>query len=490
MFEYPKASGMHANFSNFLWVAAKNKTSGELHLAISAFSKNEFWPGPVDSNGHANLQLASSWNKIWKVSQSDIDSFRRLSNPTLINIPKPILEWPGTANPYAKSAYNSPLTIPNRKMAPFVDVNGDGKYNALHGDYPLMKGDQMLWWIMNDVADFHLLSMSMPLGIEIMASAYACSDQQIEDVIFLDIDISNQSSNDYDSTVIGLFSAGDLGNFQDDFIGFDSSRRIGIMYNADAYDEGFGNYGYNIPQIGAMLLHAPGDKNFYFEPVGTFMQIIIYSDSPLGFPTNSQQFFYSLTARLLNGQYVNKGCDPLAVGAETSPYFFPGDPQIMHSISEPQCASRNDDRSFLLASKPFDFNRKSTVQVSYAFLAANMGGNPYDFKNIRFQADFLEQHPYACTNKNMPADATDVFKSAWNVYPNPSSNNFTIEIPVNTKLPIHYSLYNLQGQKIIDGQLNELRSTLFTQPYPKGMYLLKLKDCHGISYDSKMLEFY
>ncbi len=56
------------------------------------------------------------------------------------NTPIPILEWPANGNPFAKGAGGVALVV-NHDLAPFVDVNGDGKYNPLLGDYPAMKGD-------------------------------------------------------------------------------------------------------------------------------------------------------------------------------------------------------------------------------------------------------------------------------------------------------------------------------------------------------------
>ena len=38
----------------------------------------------------------------------------------------------------------------DKDLAPFVDVDNDGNYNPLNGDYPKIKGNQSIWWVMND----------------------------------------------------------------------------------------------------------------------------------------------------------------------------------------------------------------------------------------------------------------------------------------------------------------------------------------------------
>src|SRR5690606_24091666 len=125
-----------------------------LHLAAQTYRNqgNDYWPGPLDvfNNASSDTIQAMRWAQIWKVNRTTIDSFLKITNHTIANTPKNILEWPGRSNPNAKTPTNTSLTIPNRPMAPFIDVNNDNIYNALDGDYPDIKGEQMLWWIIND----------------------------------------------------------------------------------------------------------------------------------------------------------------------------------------------------------------------------------------------------------------------------------------------------------------------------------------------------
>jgi hypothetical protein len=47
-------------------------------------------------------------------------------------------------------------------------MNGDGHYNCLQGDYPLIKGDQIIWWVFNDNYNKHTETGSLHnMGIEV-----------------------------------------------------------------------------------------------------------------------------------------------------------------------------------------------------------------------------------------------------------------------------------------------------------------------------------
>ena len=127
-------------------------------------------------------------------------------------------------------------------MAPFVDVAGDQKYNPLKGDYPDMKGDEMLWWVMNDKGGAHGESKGNPMGIEVQCEAYAfnSSNTAINNTIFLDYKVINRSSNDLDSAYLGLFTDFDIGYAFDDYIGSAPKLSAFFGYNGEPVDPIYG----------------------------------------------------------------------------------------------------------------------------------------------------------------------------------------------------------------------------------------------------------
>ena len=105
------------------------------------------------------------------------------------------------------------------------------------GEYPAIKGDQALWWVFSDNGPTHTETNGKPLGVEVHVMAYAYKrGTLIDNVVYYDYIVINRSANAYSNFRIGLFDDMDLGYFDDDFIGFDSSRRLGITYNGTDCD--------------------------------------------------------------------------------------------------------------------------------------------------------------------------------------------------------------------------------------------------------------
>ncbi|MDI1234771.1 MAG: T9SS type A sorting domain-containing protein [bacterium] len=67
------------------------------------------------------------------------------------------------------------------------------------------------------------------------------------------------------------------------------------------------------------------------------------------------------------------------------------------------------------------------------------------------------------------------------LYPNPANNLITIQIEKNTlnDTPNSYFIYDIIGNLISEGFLNEGNSTLFTNEWPNGLYLVKVGTVHG-----------
>jgi hypothetical protein len=171
----PKQNNTSPLHSSAMWIGGYNQ--GNLRVAAMTYRQNgyDFWPGPVDTtNTTTDTATVMAYNKVWKVNRYDIANFiynwnaGKVQNGTFVPVWN-IISWPaqGTGN------YT-------RNMAPFVDVNHNGIYDPIHdGDYPLIKGDQMIWTVFNDVFNKHGETGSdANLGIEVHVSVYAfvCPD--------------------------------------------------------------------------------------------------------------------------------------------------------------------------------------------------------------------------------------------------------------------------------------------------------------------------
>ena len=73
-----------------------------------------------------------------------------------------------------------------------------GMARTIRGDYPAIKGDQAIWWIMNDLNQGHMESQADPLGIELhgMAYAYNSNNTAVNNTIFMEYTIINRSARE------------------------------------------------------------------------------------------------------------------------------------------------------------------------------------------------------------------------------------------------------------------------------------------------------
>ncbi len=299
--EYPKGSGNHAGFASGLWVGGYDP---QRNLKVAAIrytdsARQDYFPGILDANGQATAATADAWRRVWNIRRTTIDSFQAIvrsvgtANPSALAAAlaaanfDDLKAWPAKGSVTIKGNNNVALSLPpiaTRDYAPFVDVDGDGKYNYLAGDYPKIKGDQMLWMAFNDVARTKTQSVTGPIGLEFHLSAYAYVRGTIADNIqFYEYKVHNYGPLVLDSTVVSVWSDIDLGYPYDDYIGFDSSRRLGYVYNATPVDGNGapGHYGANPPISGVTLLRTVGDGASGRVPTGAFTYFTLGTGTPL-----------------------------------------------------------------------------------------------------------------------------------------------------------------------------------------------------------------
>ena len=229
-YHFPADSNTSPLYANGLWVSARQIDDADTVLAcVHSFSAGDYVPGPlrVDGSCRNDLQTRRSFNRVWSVSRSEIDNFLDRVGTSGYSIPENILSWPGNgAEGYAA------------QLAPYFDADSDGVYNPRNGDYPLIRGDRMLFSIFSD-ATTHISSGSEPMGLEIHVSAYAFdepADTALSNTVFLSYKIINRSSHTYGDVHFGEFVDFDLGYSFDDYVGCDVRRGMAYGYNGTEVD--------------------------------------------------------------------------------------------------------------------------------------------------------------------------------------------------------------------------------------------------------------
>ncbi|HEY9176216.1 MAG TPA: T9SS type A sorting domain-containing protein [Flavipsychrobacter sp.] len=442
--EFPKGSGIHLSTATSVWMGGYDNQN-QLRISSQTYRQtgNDFWPGPLDNNGSLNLATSTQWARIWKVNFIEISQHISNTNRSVNNTPPSILEWPAKGNPYAKGNNGASLTIAT-DMAPFVDVNSDGSYDPLSGDYPDIKGDQMLWWVFSDNGPTHNNTASQTLQVEVHAKVYAYSrGTTLDNIVFYEMDIHNRSASDYPTFRLAISADMDLGYFNDDYIGFDSSRRLGYVYNG-ATTDGAGQlnaYGTTPPIAGYTFLKMPGDNGTNFLPAGSFMTFN-NDNSVAGNPQNATEFYNYMTSRFRDGKHLNndfagKGVPSFGRGSgPQANYIFPGDPADTTAWSECNSYNPTGDRRFVLSTGDISLVHNSKASIAFALVTTERGANN------------------TCPGVDITG-IKDVTDTAWKYFQNPPSGRLTVQdIALSNSLQLHPNpTTNLLHIGLVDGAL-------------------------------------
>ncbi len=304
----PANSSKTSLFSGAIWIGGLD-LNGQLKIAAQTFGSSgvNYWTGPLTVDGTAAVDKATcaQYDKQWVITKAEVQLFRAWFNSKNkaeefpnYQVPDVILNWPAHGNTSKKQSYY---------MAPFFDVDGDGTYNPLEGgDYPyydfknelcpnqfqgipdyvpdptpdtedgtikggllvdqVLKGDQTIWWVMNDKGGAHEDPDGAAIGVEMRSQAFSfATNDEINNMTFFSYEIINRSTYTLTQTYFAPWTDPDLGYAFDDYVGCDVGRGLGYCYNGRDVD-GTGQvnaYGDQPPAVGIDFFQGP-----YMDPDG------------------------------------------------------------------------------------------------------------------------------------------------------------------------------------------------------------------------------
>lgn len=507
-YEVPIGSSTHAGGPTGLWIGGLD-ASNQLHIAsqTNRTRGNDFWSGPLDTlNGEADTLSAFNYDKIWKVSYTDINNFItqfNLGNVPLSYTPTPdIVNWPahGTGNKA-------------KNLAPFVDVNGDGIYNWQQGDYPKIKGDQTLYFIFNDKLGIHKESTGLPLGVEIhcMAYAYGCPNiingrNELAYTTFYDYKIYNRSNNNYHDVYISQWCDANLGNYIDDYIGSSVHDNLGFVYNADSDDENnLDNLGYKLfpPAIGSALLKGPlanagdfrdNDNDSIIDEPGEecLMSGFNYHMSQnFQFPqwhlTTPYRYHNYMEGRWYDSTYFTCGGDAYG-GTTPTKFVYPW----MNYQYNPCASNWNEisagnlpgDRRYIVSSGPFNLPSKGQTEFELALVWSvdssatsnvNIASANKLIQDARKIRSFYNGAIPNCLQKiNIGIKENESINHLISLYPNPAQSYLQIKSDVDFG-KCNYTIIDVTGRTIRAGNLNDLNQSIINiNELNAGIYFLNL----------------
>ncbi len=502
-FEAPKGSGKHTIFAGNLWVGGID-ANNNLHTACQTYRQagTDFWPGPLDTNNaQCQTTISNQWSRVWKINKCTIDSF---INGLYTSTPSIITNWPGNG-PGGSYPYN---------VAPFHDANADGIYSPTNGDYPLIRGDQAIFFVYNDNTQgfTHTETGGLPFGIEIRGMAYQFNcpaDSALMNTVFIHYDIINRSFTNYNNVYLGMWTDLDVGNYADDYIGCDVPRKMYYGYNGDANDDAnVGGYGTKLSAQGVVFLKGPtvptndnddNNRNCITDEPGedyALNRFMYYENdaSVRGNPTNDSDFYAYLggqwrdyTPLCYGGTGYNTGspCYFAFPGNTDHQYEFgvggtclsPGPPQS--DWDEVTGGSQPGDRRGLGICGPFTMQPGSTktLDVAYVF-SRDYTASGIDTSIVRLQtrADSIISHfnntTLSACGCGLSSGLADVKNNTViNVFPNPAQTILNVQLPETEKI-IFTEIYSATGAlvKTIYASATQINITDLTD----GIYTLRI----------------
>lgn len=365
-YEVPKDGGVSSLFAGAIWIGGIDG-GGQLKVAAQTYrqSGSDFFSGPLDDEASITNEECNEWDQHFQVTRSEIDAFiaewESTGSITKSSYPN-IVNWPAKGNP------NNEL-VGSKNLAAFVDNDGDGSYDPEKGDYPKLdlsggncgdenvaiNPDQMVYWVYNDRGNIHGETGAEAIGLEIQATAFAfATNDEINDMTFYRYKIANKSSIVLNNTYMAQWVDADLGAFNDDFVGCDTSRSLGICYNGDAVDGPTSpNYGDQPPIVGIDFFEGP--KDTAGNELG--MAVFLYYNNDFtitGNPETAPHYYGYLSGTWKDGTQFTSGGNGYG-GSVASSYMFPSDPADASSETWSECSEGNTpaDRRFLESAGPF-----------------------------------------------------------------------------------------------------------------------------------------
>jgi len=494
----PKAATPSAEvsaiFSGGLWLAGTDP-AGNLKAAITQYPSGnvtDYWAGPLDEDGESTAENCANWDRFFKVNKSKVNDHRQdfAADGDIDLKREQIYSWPANGNQYFEEYNGFELPL-DTDLAPFKDKNVNGIYEPDLGDYPLIKGDQSIWWVFNDAGNDHLESGADKLQAEIQVMAYAQKSDKasINNTTFYEYKIINKGVDDIVDFRIGLWVDPDLGCYLDDFIGYDTISNTAFIYNEDALDGTIGDvcpggvntYFDKIPMVGITILNS----SFAHEENTCFAYINASSaNEPPGtwVPNNAQMAYNVLRGLWRDGTPITNGGLGYNPGStDTVKIAFPGDPSDPDGWSLCTVDPPFQDRRFVLSTGGFTLPPGISASITYAVVTVE--DVPHPCPSLEPLREVVEEVRGCLILNN--ENVTPETASAFTLFPNPASGEFTLSFEQYFSGGIQ--LLDIAGRVLLQQNIGSTQEISINESLATGLYIIKATDNTGRTSSQKMV---
>jgi hypothetical protein len=481
-YEFPKGSGNNTLFWITFYLKGadlqKNKyLSGLFNTNLSYEYLPGYYPGPVSSPEGYTAAYDVAWRKVWKLNRDEINNHIAHYNDQGYQMPDNISTWPGDGNGSQGQATH---------LAPYHDFNANGIYDPGNGDYPIIRGDQAIYFIYNDVRNDNTGNDRLGLSAEFHCMFYgfhATDDEALNNTVFINCLIYNRSSRAYSPLQFSVYADTEIGNYMDDYVGCDTLLNAAIAYN-DAFDEIEGGYGYGD--------HPPAQSITLLN-----REIAGFSDwdyrRPYSFPNMYSSNYAEEVGNKMDGYWVDgapiidNGCGhPSCAEGNITRFAFPGDPGNQESWSMPQAMIPPSENALFMNVKPVEeWGPGEAFCIDFALTTARdeVGTNLDSYELLKqYIAEvqsYYELNFSASCSDIAPAfiDENLEVTGKISIYPNPATGIVLVDIP-NTKDKVEYTLIDLTGRTKMQGTFSGTQSTFNISSLEPGIYIILVRGKH------------
>lgn len=502
---FPNPTGTTGNPSSIyaagLWMGGYD-AAGNLKIAAVNYrgmSGGDYTAGPLTENGTTDDFTCYNWDRHFLVRSSDIAAFLNalpLTKAQAIAQFPSVMGWPGKGNNTFEQIWGFQLPLTEQSLAPFVDVNEDGDYTPLEGDYPavMLRGlepfipDQIIWCVFNDQngGGAHPVSKGKAIQAEVQLTSWAfhCADNPIIDnTIFTSHKIIYRGAEEVDSFYVGMWVDFDLGCYQDDYVGCDPSRNTMYVYNIDLLDGHSGNYcdgvatfKDEVPVQSATFL--TNDAN---TPGASLDKFIAYSAGAVGNqdPATAAQFYNALSGSWSSGLPVTYGGTGFG-GTTPVSHAFPDDPADLNGWSMCSAGLPAVDRKAIGSHYIGRLAPGAVEELNIAWSTHYNTPPPCNAHNALLEVDtilayYINSFSEVCSPLSkapvLPPDSVDLF-------PNPTTNQTLLRY--NNLVVQEVRVYDAIGRlvQVVD-QPGKTETTIQVQSLATGVYSLQMQTSQG-----------
>jgi hypothetical protein len=451
-FEVPNGLGIHSIFYAGLFIGGIDENS-VLRLSGYYFADKDFVFGPV-ANNYSGDEFKSKYNRVWLVNLSDLEyHYYHFNEPGYV-MPEVIENWPAHGNTNNGEAAD---------LAPFYDVNKNGFYDPQNGDFPMIRGDQAIYFIAND-AGGQQASGGLKTGFEVHGMVYCLNPSVgsvLQQTVFVNYRLINRSNHDYANFYTGMMCDFDLGNVTNDLIGSDSVLNMMYVYNSvevDSVNASFNINGYPYsPAQGAMILSHPASS--------------IYGE--FGYINSDEGYFSRL---LVPEPMINPE------GNYPTNFIFSGIPEEGDGwiLTDNDTAAAEYDPRLMMSSGPYNINSGSEICFDYAFPFAidYEGSNMESLAFLREKAELLQNwfntQEFSCFGENLGVIPFRNDNDFVSIFPNPSDGLINIELSSDYNGLANVSIISTDGKVILEFETSKPENSItISQP---GLYLIVVKN--------------